>query len=143
MRLSPHFMLAELTRSSTAMRLDIGNRPGEEEIQNLRYLAANVLEPIREEWGPFSPTSGYRCPKLNAAIGSRPTSQHTRGEAADIDLPGVPPIVLAQWCRENLDEWDQLILEFGAWTHISLTDGLNRNETFSITREGIKGGLVE
>jgi len=134
MRLSPHFTLAEMTKSSTAIRLGIDNTPNNRAIPNLSRLCVHVLEPMRVDFGPFSPTSGYRCLELNTAIGSKPTSQHIKGEAVDVDIPGIPPIDLSKWCLDNLDKWDQLILEFppNGWVHISLKKRFNRNQTFSI-----------
>lgn len=85
MKLSEHFTLEELTRSATAKARGIDNTPTERDKANLKRLAAEVLEPLRKMAGvPIIVTSGYRCPKLNAAVGGEPTSQHMRGEAADI-----------------------------------------------------------
>lgn len=85
MKLSEHFTLEELTRSATAKARGIDNTPTERDKNNLKRLAAEVLEPLRKMAGvPIIVTSGYRCPKLNAAVGGEPTSQHMRGEAADI-----------------------------------------------------------
>lgn len=85
MKLSEHFTLEELTRSATAKARGIDNTPTERDKANLKRLAAQVLEPLRKMAGvPIIVTSGYRCPKLNAAVGGEPTSQHMRGEAADI-----------------------------------------------------------
>jgi D-alanyl-D-alanine dipeptidase len=87
MKLSEHFTLAELTMSPKATKLKIDNTPTPEHLENLIVLSENVLEPIRAKFGSFSPTSGYRSPKLNAATpGASKTSQHSKGEAVDIDL---------------------------------------------------------
>ena len=149
MRLSDHFTLEEMTRSQTAVRKGIDNQPGPVEIENLRHLCVEILEPVRAHFRvPFSPSSGYRCLELNRAIRSRDTSQHISGEAVDFELPGVANSELAHWIAENLD-YDQLILEFfrpgvpsSGWVHCSLVRGTNRMMTLTIGPEGVRPGLV-
>ncbi len=158
MQLSENFPLWELTKSATATRLgidnslDIGTSAGI--ITNLTRLAENVLEPIRAHFGvPFAPSSGFRCFALEIVLcrgaidrfidQDRPTSDylqmksHPKGEAADIEIPGVPNLELAEWIRDNLD-FDQLILEFykqndptAGWVHVSYRES-NRNEVLTI-----------
>lgn len=148
MRLSLHFTLIELTKSQTALRRNIGNLPGRSEIENLRRLASDVLEPVRARFEqPFSPSSGYRSPALNAAIGGKSASQHLQGEAVDLELAGVPNRELAAWIRDNL-EFDQLILEFhepddpaSGWVHVSLREKHNRGQVLTINRNGVWAGL--
>ena len=112
MNLSAHFSLRELTKSQTATRLKLSNKPGPAETANLKALCLNVLEPVREHYGiPFSPSSGYRCPALNEAIGSSDSSQHIKGQAADFEVPGLSNMDVATWVLENCS-YDQLILEF-------------------------------
>ena len=113
MKLSENFTLEELCKSSTATRLGINNIPEEDEIiENLKYVAENILQPIREKFGvPFTPNSGYRSSELNKAIGSSDKSQHRKGEAVDIEVPTLDNSVLAHWIAVNL-EFDQLILEY-------------------------------
>ena len=108
MKLSKNFSLAELCKSSTATRLKIDNTAYDEDIiENLKYVATNILQPIREKFGvPFTPNSGYRSPTLNKAIGSSNKSQHCNGEAVDIEVPTVDNLVLAHWIAINL-EFDQ------------------------------------
>lgn len=80
-----YFTINELTRSATAKRMGIDNRPSEEVSRKLTLLVEQVLDPLREAWGqPIIVTSGYRSPRLNQAVGGSATSQHTKGEAADI-----------------------------------------------------------
>ena len=80
-----YFTIAELCRSATARRLGIDNRPPASAVKALTVLVDEVLDPLREAWGgPIRVNSGYRCPELNEAVGGTPTSQHQRGEAADI-----------------------------------------------------------
>lgn len=156
MHLSPHFTLAEMTKSQFALRRGIVNAldPVEPEdadaIGNLRRLCLEVLEPVREAFGiPFAPSSAYRSPALNAALGSKPTSQHVLGQAVDFELPGIPNLKLAQWVRDNL-KYDQLILEFhdpaeptSGWVHVSLKEARNRRRVLTINRKGVFPGLGE
>ena len=144
--LSPHFSLAELTKSSTASRLNINNTPDDVSIEALKLVAVNILEPVRERYGAFTPSSGFRCQKLNSAIGSNANSQHTRGEAVDFELVGVDNYNLACWCQDNL-KFDQLILEcydgspHSGWVHISYIENKNRSQILTISSKGIFEGL--
>ncbi len=80
-----YFTISELTRSATAKRLGINNNPTAEVRANLTALGEHILDPLREAWGaPIIVTSGYRCPKLNKAVGGASKSQHMYGQAADI-----------------------------------------------------------
>ena len=80
-----HFTLEELTKSATAKRKGIDNTPNEVVVENLQLLVDNVLDPLRELWGaPIIVTSGYRCTRLNNAVGGARNSQHRYGQAADI-----------------------------------------------------------
>lgn len=88
MNKSKYFRLEELLRSETAMTASIENLPSWEDMENLRFLAITVLDPIREAWGqPLKVTSGYRSTALNVAVGGVPTSGHLEGCAADLTLP--------------------------------------------------------
>ena len=128
MQLSPHFTLAEMTQSQTASRRGIRNVPGDAEIRALTLLCEKVLEPVRAHFGkPVIVTSGYRSPRLNTAIGGSANSQHCKGEAADIIIPGVHVLDVAQWIQRNL-RYDQLIYEFGRWVHVSYRFGRLRNQ---------------
>jgi len=126
MNLSPNFSLKELTKSDTATRLGIDNTPNEETIDNLKTLCDKVLQPVREHFGKsVTINSGYRSPESNAAVGGSKTSDHCKGQAADIEIDGVPNPELAQWIMDNL-EYTQLILEFytqgipdSGWVHVS------------------------
>ena len=126
MKLSDHFSLSELTKSSTAERQGIANDPSEAEIENLILVCDNILEPVRNYYGiPFIPNSGFRCLELNRAIGSSDKSQHTMGKAVDFEVPGISNKDVALWVQENCD-YDQLILEFykegqpsSGWVHCS------------------------
>ena len=135
MRLSDHFTLSELTKSSTAERLGMDNTPDDEAIKNLAVLCEMILEPVREHYGiAFAPNSGFRGLLLNRAIGSSDSSQHVTGHAVDFELPGIANKEVALWVQENC-EYDQLILEFykegipdSGWVHCSYTqERKNRN----------------
>lgn len=147
MKLSEHFTLKEGCKSSTATRLGIKNTPNGPAINAMVLTCQNVLEPIRANYGAFTPNSFFRCLELNRALGSKDSSQHVTGEAVDVEIPGVSNLELAQWCREHLD-FDQLLLEFhtpgdpsSGWVHISWFDGQRRNEVLTITRDGVQRGL--
>ena len=119
-----YFTLHELTRSATASRLKIDNTPSQEVVQNLELLVKNVLDPLREAYGkPIIVSSGYRCPKLNKAVGGVKNSQHMLGQAADIKTTSDSPAdnrKLFDLARELKLPFDQLIDEFGYdWIHIS------------------------
>jgi hypothetical protein len=141
MRLSENFTLAEYTKSQTASRKGIDNTPGDEHLESARALFENVAQKVRDHFGPTIITSGYRSPALNEAIGGSATSQHSKGEAADLEVPGVATAEVAQWISDNLD-YDQLILEFytpgetnSGWVHVSYkADGSNRNQNLTAAK---------
>ena len=135
MKLSNNFSLNELVRSQTAERKSIDNTPSAEHQENLKSLCTNVLQPIRDHFGKVvTVSSGYRSPELCIAIGSRTTSQHAKGEAADFEIFGVSHQVLADWIHNNIN-YDQLILEFWSpedpnkgWIHCSYSRDNNRKQ---------------
>lgn len=122
MNLSQHFTLSELTRSQTAVRRGIDNTPTPQVIHRLTLLCTNVLEPIRKGCGVVAITSGYRSVTLNRAIGGAAGSQHTTGDAADINVPGTTIEQLFQWIKQSDIPYDQLIQEFNQWVHVSYSD---------------------
>ena len=137
MRISDHFTLRELTKSQTAARLGINNDiASNEHLASIVALCHNILEPIRREFGVVSPSSGYRSPALNKAIGSNPDgkSQHCIGEAVDFECPrSTSNFAVAEWILKNLN-FDQLILEyftpddpFSGWIHVSGKRSLSEN----------------
>lgn len=151
MKLGNYFWLSEMTRSQTALRRGIDNTPNNEEIENLRDLVYYVLDPIRDHFRlPVTVNSGFRCQELNKALGSKPTSQHTQGKAADIEIVTVNNLDLAKWIRDNMD-FDQLILEFhtvgdprSGWVHISWNEkDNNRRQVLTINKDGVSIGLPE
>ena len=135
MKLSANFNLSELTKSQTAERRGIPNNPSPGQIDNLKELCMNVLQPIRSNFDkPVIVSSGFRSAEVCVAIGSSITSQHTEGKAADIEVPGIDNKELAEWIRHNL-EYDQLILEFykdgepdSGWVHVSYNGDNNRKQ---------------
>ena len=135
MKLTANFSLSELTKSQTATRKGIDNTPSPEHQENLKLLCEAVLQPVREHFGRVvTVTSGYRSPELCTAIGSKITSQHARGEAADFEIFGVSNKELADYIHEHLD-YDQLILEYwnesdpnSGWFHCSYSEGKNRKQ---------------
>lgn len=145
MQLSKYFTLAELTPSSTAKRLGIKNDPTPEHLNNLKLLATNVLDKVREHFGkPIWVSSGYRSKALNDVTpGSSATSQHCSGEAADLDQDGrgtgVTNKMVFDYIKDNL-EFDQLIYEYGTdtnpdWVHVSWeSNGKQRKQVLRCTR---------
>ncbi len=137
--LTHHFTLWELTRSGTAIRLRIENRPSPVHIRRLRALCTAVLEPLRARFGAIRVTSGYRCEALNRAVGGVETSQHLLGEAADIHVASRGEALrMMRFIADRLP-FDQLILErsyrSGAgWIHVSYrSDGLpNRHQVIGL-----------
>lgn len=131
-----YFTIPELCKSDTASRLGIENIPTQEIEKNLEALVNNVLDPLREWYGkPIKVNSGYRCPELNKAVGSKSKkSQHMFGQAADIDTNSVVENKkLYEYIKENL-EFDQLIDESNfAWVHVSFrADGNNRKQLLKL-----------
>lgn len=134
-----HFTIEELTSSDRARELGIDNTPDKDSIERLTTLIIEVLDPARELLGkPIVVTSGYRCSVLNTAVGGQPNSQHTKGEAADLQCYNNK--YLFDIIRENLS-FDQLILEtkdifdrngnktgVREWVHISYKKGKNRKQ---------------
>lgn len=131
MQLTEHFTLEELTRSATAERLQIDNTPDVEQTCRLVALACE-LEGVRRVFGrPIIVTSGFRCPELNKAVGGKPTSQHTRGEAADIQ-PIDPAQINKLYKVCILYDFDQVLLETKKdgtkWIHVSKKPVGNRHQ---------------
>ena len=145
MNLSKNFTLAELTRSQTATRKGIRNTPNEVEVAALRELAINILQPVRDHFDlPVRISSGYRSVMLCVAIGSKTSSQHARGEAADFEVPGVANIEVARWIEKEL-VFDQLILEFykpevpdSGWIHCSYKKGPCRKQVLTFDGKSYK-----
>jgi len=124
MKLSPNFTLEELTHSEIAERLGLNNTPDAIITANLTRLA-KFLEEVRRVIGrPIMVNSAYRSPKVNEAVGSKPTSQHVLGCAADIKVPGLTPNDIVNFVIKSNIEYDQLIREFDSWVHISIPNNV-------------------
>ena len=147
MKLTNNFTLEELTKSETALRQGIDNTPTVEVVENLKVLCEKVLQPVRDHFGRgVKVNSGFRSLAVNAAVGgvqgAKP-SDHTRGMAADIEIPGLPNAELAQWIEANL-EYTQVILEFytqgipdSGWVHVSYDlANLKKQSLTAVKREG-------
>jgi zinc D-Ala-D-Ala carboxypeptidase len=153
MKLSANFSLAEMVKSDTALRLDMENTPGDEEIANMQALAENVLQKVRDHYGKgVKVNSGFRHPDVNAKVGGSKTSDHCKGMAADIEIPGVANADLAEWIVENC-EFRQVILEFytpgipdSGWVHVSYNPDDNKKQVLTAMKENgktvYKPGLI-
>lgn len=142
MNLSRNFTLSEFTRSETASRRGIANEPDAETIEHLKETAA-LLEQVRELLGhPITITSGFRSLKLNSAIGSKPTSDHVQGYAADFTCDGYGDVSAV--CHAIMDstiEYGQLIKEFDSWVHISTPHKVSR-VNLTIDAQGVRNGIA-
>lgn len=124
--LSEHFSLSEMTQSGTAIRLGIANVPAADDIERMRQLCVNVLEPVRRRFGVTRISSGFRSPELNSAVGGVAGSQHLLGETADIHISNAEAGTrIFDYIRRNLD-FDQLLFEHRMtngcrWLHVSYT----------------------
>ncbi len=136
MQLSPNFSLAQMTYSETAERDGIDNMPPEEILGNLRRLALG-LEEVQELLGaPLEISSAYRCAALNAAVGGSATSRHMLGQAADIACPAFGSAIdVAYAIQGSSIAFDQCILEYGRWVHLSFGD-LPRRRLLTIYDDG-------
>ena len=153
MNLTKNFTFAEMTKSETALRFNMGNHPGDTELENLKILCEKVLQPVRDHYGKgVKVNSGYRHPLVNAKVGGSPRSDHCKGMAADIEIPGVANADLAEWIRDNL-KFTQLILEFytpgipdSGWVHVSYNSyDLKMQTLTAMTKDGktqYEDGLV-
>lgn len=157
-QVSGNFKFYELTASETAERLAIDNRFSRvAEVRAAVHLCRNVLQPIRDKFGRFSPNSVFRGQDLERALKKKrsdwmSTSQHTLGQACDIEIPGMPTLELADWVASNL-EFDQIICECydprkgpnSGWVHVSLVPpgmGENRRKLTSYVLDARSGKYV-
>ena len=145
MNLSENFTLQELIYSDTAIRRGIDNKPNDETIENLKIVCENILEPVREYFkAPVIVSSGYRSVAVCEAVGSSAKSQHTKGQAADFEIFGIPNKDVADWIVNNID-FDQCILEFwnenepnSGWIHCSFNSAGNRKQYLKASKENGK-----
>ena len=145
MNLTKNFTLSEMVKSEPALRHGMDNTPGETEIANLKQLAEKVLQPVRDAYQKgVKVNSGYRAPEVNAKVGGSKTSDHCKGQAADIEIPGVANADLAKWITENLD-FTQVILEFytlgipdSGWVHVSYDPQNLKKQVLTATKQNGK-----
>ena len=150
MKLTPNFTLSEMTKSDTALRLDMDNTPNAAQVENLKTLCEKVLQPVRDHFGRgVKVNSGFRHPQVNAAVGGSKTSDHCKGMAADIEIPGVANGDLAQWIVDNL-EFRQVILEFytpgvpdSGWVHVSFNPEDNKKQVLTAAKQRGKTVYLE
>ena len=144
MQLSKHLSRAEFERSDAAIKHGINNSMNSGQLAKAMALAINCFEPIREYLGkPIRVNSGYRSPAVNKRIGGALTSQHSLGEAIDLDLHDRD---LFEWIIDNV-VFDQLIYEAGndteaAWFHISYREGRNRKQVLRMIKKGGKSTYI-
>ena len=157
-----NFKMYEIAKSSTALRLGIDNTPSNEALECAEQVAIHILQPVRDAFGSFSPNSWFRCEELEKAITQKgfrrwcmmrgfsdndsaawheyfSRKSHPKGEAVDFEISGVSNIVLFDWCKENISDYDQLIAEFmkqddesAGWIHGSYSGIKNRNQILEI-----------
>jgi len=137
--LTEHFTLEELTTTS---HREFDNTPNPDQINNLQRVA-ELLEQVKKILGgkPVMVNSAFRSLQVNNSVGSKPTSQHCLGCAADIRVPGMTPDQVVQAIRASDIQYDQLIREFDSWTHISVPNEPRmtpRNQTLIIDKQGTR-----
>jgi hypothetical protein len=145
MNLTQNFTLHEMTKSETALRFGMDNTPTSSEIDNMRVLCEEVLQKVRGYYGMgVKVNSGYRHPLVNAKVGGSTTSDHCKGMAADIEIPGIANADLAQWIADNC-QFRQLILEFytpgipdSGWVHVSYNPNDLKNQVMTATKQNGK-----
>jgi len=142
MNLTPHFTLDELTASETAARNGWDNSPNDAELENLKRLA-DFLEQVKVVLNgkPIMINSAFRSKKVNDAVGSRDTSQHRIGCAADIRVPGMTPDQVVKAVIASGIGYDQVIREFDRWTHISIPNSVDtspRKQALIIDKAGTR-----
>lgn len=157
-----NFKMYEVAKSSTAIRLGVDNTPSDEVLEIAEQTCIHILQPVRDEFGSLSPSSWFRCEELERAITKKSFARwivrhnmqdrsdehcwnmyfrrksHPKGEAVDFEKAGVSNIVMFDWCKENLEQFDQLIAEFmkpddesAGWIHGS-NSVINRKQIFEI-----------
>ena len=139
MKLSKNLTLDEATKSATAIKNGISNKPSGEHLSNLIQIASKIFQPVRDHFQkPIIVSSGYRSKALNDLIGGASGSQHSKGEALDLD-GSVDNFLIFEFIKNNL-EFDQLIWEFGDdenpdWVHVSYKTENNRGEVLQAVRQ--------
>ena len=139
MHLTPHFTLDELT---TTDHREFDNTPNDQELENLKRLA-DMLEQVKVVLGgkPIMINSAFRSKKVNDAVGSKDTSQHRIGCAADLRVPGMTPDEVVRKVIASGISFDQIIREFDRWTHISVPNSVDtapRRQALIIDKAGTR-----
>lgn len=140
MKLSKYFTLEEMTLSQAASRNNLDNTPGPLELDNLTYTCQQ-LDAVRELLAnPILVSSGYRSPEVNRAVGSTAKkSQHMEGCAVDFTAPQFgTPRKIVEAVKASAIRYDQLILEYDRWVHISFVKGANRKQALVIDNSGTR-----
>jgi uncharacterized protein YcbK (DUF882 family) len=140
--LTANFTLSEMVKSETALRHDMDNTPGEAEIASLRLLCEKILQPVREHYGKgVKVNSGFRHPEVNAKVGGSKTSDHCKGQAADIEIPSVANADLAAHIVDTY-KFTQVILEFytpgvpdSGWVHVSYDPANLKSQVLTATKK--------
>lgn len=152
-QLSANFSLHELSKSETALRMGFDNTPTKEAEAHLKLLCDNILQPVRDHYKKgVKVNSAYRSPESNAAVGGSKTSDHCKGMAADIEIPGVANAELAEYIKANY-KFTQLILEFytpgipdSGWVHVSYDPNNLKSQCLTAVKENgktvYKPGLI-
>ena len=144
-QLSANFSLHELSKSETALRMGFDNTPTMEAEAHLKLLCDNILQPVRDHYKKgVKVNSAYRSPESNAAVGGSKTSDHCKGMAADIEIPGVANAELAEHIKNNY-KFTQLILEFytpgipdSGWVHVSYDPDNLKKQCLTATKQNGK-----
>lgn len=132
--ITPHFTLNEMTVSQRATRDGFDNTPPPEALANLHLLCC-ALEQVRALFdAPMIVSSGYRSEKVNRLVGGAPNSQHIQGLAADFTVVKVSPRETVRRISESAVPFDQLILEFDRWVHLSVTRGTPRRQVLTLRK---------
>lgn len=140
MNLTKNLTLEEATKSNSALRLGINNKPNDAIIETMKLTAEKIFQPLRDKLGAIRVSSFYRSPDLNRAIGGSKTSQHCKGEAIDMEGINVTNSELfEEACK--LEEFDQIIWEFGDlsepdWVHVSYSKTHNRKQILRASKIG-------
>ena len=146
MYLSKHLTLKEVIKSDTAVRNGISNMPNDEQLENLKLVATEIFQRVRDFFGvPIKVSSGFRSEALNKLIKGSKTSDHMKGCALDLDVDGytyITNVAIFNYIKDNLD-FKQLIWEFGDdenpdWVHVAYQKGKNDKEILRAIRKGGK-----
>ena len=129
-KIDSNFTYEEFTKSDVAIRFAIDNTPNDEQLKNIEILTSKILQPIRNKFGKIRITSGFRSPELCRKIGSSIHSNHTRGEAADIEpIENIKLFTILEWIHFNLDYRELIAENFpNGWIHVAYREGDNNKQ---------------